>query len=93
MTTYKSPPINLAQRVLNNFKSKHTHREVQTNQGGELGRSTQFQVMIDKEDFFLKMTGAEILAQTAIAESPTKYLSNMIRCLLHCDGLGPEYWS
>ena len=49
--------------------------------------------MIQKEHFFLEMTGADALAQNAIAESPNKYLANMMRCLLHASNLGLEYWS
>ena len=34
LTTSKSPPINLAQRVLSKFKSVNKHRTVRTDQGG-----------------------------------------------------------
>ena len=36
LTTSKAPPINIAQRVLNKFKSNNPHRTVRTDQGGEL---------------------------------------------------------
>ena len=39
------------------------------------------------------MTGADASAQNAYAESPNKYLANMMRCILHAADLGPEYWS
>ena len=48
--------------------------------------------MIDKEDFTPKMIGADAPAQNGIAESPNKYLANMMCCLLYTANLGPEYW-
>ena len=93
LTTSKSPPINLAQRVLNKFKSVNEHRTVRTDQGKELGRSAKFQAMVENEKFTLELTGSDASAQNGVAESPNKYLGNMMRCLLHSAGLGPEYWS
>ena len=52
-----------------------------------------FQDMIIKENFALELTGSDASAQNGVAESPNKYLANMMRCLLHSAGLGPEYWS
>ena len=49
--------------------------------------------MIHKENFTLELTGADASAQNGIAEIPNTYLVNMMRCLLHSAGLGPEYWS
>lgn len=48
--------------------------------------------MVDKEIFTLELTGADASAQNGIAESPNKYLANMMWCLLHTAGLGPD-WS
>ena len=66
---------------------------MRTDQGGELGFLHDFQNMVAKEGFTLEVTGADVLAQNAIAESPNKYLANMIKCMLHTADLGPEYWS
>ena len=79
--------------MLNKFKSVNPHRTVRTDQGGELGKSKLFQTMVDKELFALELTGADASAQNGVAESPNKYLGNMMRCMLHSAGLGPEYWS
>ena len=49
--------------------------------------------MVAEEGFTIELTGADASAQNAVAESPHKYLGNMMRCLLHAAGLGPEYWS
>ena len=68
-----APPINVAQLIINKFNSSNKHRTVKTtDQGGELGRSTLFQNMVNNEDFTLQMTGADASAQNAIAESPNK---------------------
>ena len=93
LTTSKSPPIHVAQRVLNKFKSNNTHRTVRTDQGGELAKSGLFQKMIDDEHFTLEMTGSDASAQNETAEIPNKTLGNMMRCILHNANLGPEYWS
>ena len=66
---------------------------MRTDQGKELGRSKAFQEMIEKEGFVMELTGTDTSAQNAVAESPDKYLGNMMRCLLHAANLGPEYWS
>ena len=49
--------------------------------------------MVSNENFHLELTGADVSAQNAVAESPNKYLGNMMQCLLHAADLGPEYWS
>ena len=93
LTTSKSLPITIAQKVLQKFRCTNPHRTVRTDQGKELGKSKAFQDMVVKEGFTLELTGADASAQNAIAESPNKYLANMMRCLLHAENLGPEYWS
>ena len=93
LTTSKSPPIEIARSVLRKFKCSNPHRSVRTDQGKELGKSSAFQQMVHEERFALELTGADASAQNAIAESPNRYLGNMMRCLLHTADLGPEYWS
>ena len=80
LTTSKAPPVNIAQRVLNKFKSSNPHRTVHTDQGDELD---QFQTMVATENFSLEMTGADASVQNGIAEIPNKSLGYMIRCILH----------
>ena len=69
------------------------HRTVQTGQGKELGKSAAFQTMLQEGGFTLELTGADASAQNALAESPNKYLGNMMRCMLHAVESVPEYWS
>ena len=47
--------------------------------------------MVDKEGFTIELTRSDSSAQNVIAESPNKYLGNMIRSMLHAADLGPEY--
>ena len=49
--------------------------------------------MVTEEGYTMELTVLDASAQNAIAESPNKYLGNMMRCLLHAADLGPEYWS
>ena len=90
LTASKAPPITIAQKVLNEFKCKNPHCTVRTDQGGELGRSHVFHTMLSEEGFALEMIGSGASAQNAYAESPNKYLANMMRCMLHVADLGPK---
>lgn len=45
LTISKSPPINVAQQVINKFKSTKSHRIVRTYYGGELAHSTLFETI------------------------------------------------
>ena len=58
---------------------------------GELELSHKFQNMVGKAGFVLELTGADALTQNTIAESPSKYLANMMQCILHEVDLGPEH--
>ncbi len=74
LTTSKSPPITIAQKILSKFKCKNPYRTVRTDQGKELGKSTAFQKRVSDEGFTIELTGADASAQNAVAESPNKYL-------------------
>ena len=78
LTASKSPPVEIARSVLRKFKSTKPHRTVRTDQGKELGKSAAFQIMLQEEGFTLELTGADASAQNALAESPNKYLGNMM---------------
>ena len=66
---------------------------MQTNQGGELIKSSKFSNMVDEEGFSLELTGVEASSQDGIAESPNHVYAQMMRCALYSSGLGPEYLS
>ena len=93
LTKSKQPPVAIARKVLNKFKSSHPHKTVRTDQGGELGRSTKFSEMVAEEGFTLELTGAEASSQNGMAETPNRVYAQMMRCALYSSGLGPEYWS
>ena len=93
LTENKKPPIEAAKLLLTKFKSTNPHRTVRVDQGGELGRSNAFKTMVAEAGFSLEPTGSDASAQNAIVENPNKILGQMMRCLLHSSGLGPEYWS
>ena len=93
LTKTKQPPVSIARRVLQKFKSKNPHHSVRVNLGRELGNSSEFSKMVHDEGFHLEVTGAEASAQNEIAESPNKTFAQMMRCALYSADLGPEYWS
>ena len=49
--------------------------------------------MIVEEGFIMEPTGTDNSKQNTQAERPHRDLSQMMRCMLHGVGLGPEYWS
>ena len=88
----KSPPVEIAKKVLYKFKSSNPHRTVRVDQGGELGKSEDFRNMVGKY-FSLELTGADASAQNGMVENPNRTLGQMMRCQLHAASLGPEYWT
>ena len=89
----KKPPIETIRNLLNKFKSDDPHRTVRTDQGGELGHSTEFAAMIAACGYSLEETGADASSQNGIAERPNRTYGQMMRCMLSSAELGPEFWS
>ena len=48
--------------------------------------------MVAAEGLSMKLIESDASVQNGIAESPNKYLGNMLRCLLHAVDLVPKYW-
>ena len=92
VSSSKVPPLEFCQKVLNKFKSSCAHKTIRCDQG-ELANSQAFNQMIDDEGFTLQVTGADNSKQNGMAERPHRTYGNMMRCVLHSAGLGPEYWS
>jgi deoxyuridine 5'-triphosphate nucleotidohydrolase len=93
LTKSKEPPIEQARAILKKFKTQHPHKTVRTDQGKELGKSEKFKTMIQEENFNLELTGSDASHQNGMAERPNRTFGDMMRCMLHSAGLGPEYWS
>ena len=89
----KSAPVKEVQAILQKFKSVNPHRSVRTDQDKALGKSIEFCKMVVEEKFVIELTGTENSKQNSRAERPHKDLGQMMRCMLHGAGLGPEYWS
>ena len=79
--------------MFNKSKIVNDHRTARTDRGGDLGRSSIFQKMVDLQNVTLELTESDASAQNGVAKSPSKYLGKMMCCLLHSAKLGPEYWS
>ena len=92
-TSNKLPPIEIVRNLLNKFKSKNPHRTIRVDQGGELGRSDKFINMVTECGFLIEPTGSDASSQNGMAERPNRTYGQMMRCLLHASGLGPEFWS
>ena len=59
----------------------------------ELRQLLAFRNIVSEERFIFELTGVNVSSQNYIAESPNKYLGNVMRCPLHVANLRPEYWS
>jgi dUTP pyrophosphatase len=94
LTKNKTPPIKLISTFLKEHGNKTaTPRTIRTDQGGELWANQLFRDMIMEAGFLMEPTGAGAPFQNGLAERPNQTLGQMVRCLLHSSGLGPEYWS
>ena len=89
----KAAPVKEVQAILSKFKSANPHRTIRTDQDKALGKSVEFNKMIVDEGFVMEPTGTDNSKQNSRAERPHRDLSQMMRCMLHAAGLGPEYWS
>ena len=89
----KTPPVDQVKMILNKFGSKNTHRTVRTDQDKALGKSVQFAKMVEEAGFIVELTGSDNSKQNSLVERPHRDLAQMMRCMLHSSGLGPEYWS
>ena len=92
LTSSKHPPVAEAEAVLKKFGSPHKHKTVCTDQGKELGLSNDFKAMIAKNNYNLKVTGADNSRENGVAERPHRTLAQIMRCILHSAELGPQYW-
>ena len=89
----KSPPLQAVRMVLEKFGSTDKHRTVRTDQDKSLGKSKSFLAMLESTKFTLELTGTDNSQQNSRVERPHRDLAQMMRCMLHSSGLGPEYWS
>jgi len=90
----KEPPVEAVHMILEKFGAKNTtHRTFRTDRDKGLNLSKDFCAMIAKADFTVELTGPDSSDQNGIAERPHRDLGQMMRCMLHSSGLGPQYWS
>ena len=66
----KKPPVQTIKQILDKFKSEDPNRTVRTDQGGELGHSTEFATMVAQCGYSLEETGSDASSQNGIAERP-----------------------
>ena len=94
LTKTKTPPLQMIAKFLQEHgTTQTTHRTIRTDQGGELWASQDFRKTIYDAGYLLEPTGAGAPFQNGMAERPNQTLGQMVRCMLHSSGLGPEYWS
>jgi deoxyuridine 5'-triphosphate nucleotidohydrolase len=89
----KEPPVEAIRMILQKFGAKIPHRTFRTDRDKGLNLSLLFRQMLVDEQFTPELTGTDSSAQNSRAERPHRDLGQMMRCMLHSAGLGPEYWS
>ena len=89
----KAPPLLAVKLVLEKFGSEDKHRTVRTDQDKSLGKSKAFLAMLEEAKFTPELTGTDNSQQNSRVERPHRDLAQMMRCMLHSSGLGPQYWS
>jgi dUTP pyrophosphatase len=90
----KTPQVEPIRTFLQTHGSKgNGPKVIQTDEGGELWGSHDFQRMVRESGYIMEPTAADASFQNGIAERPNRTLGDMMRCLLHGANLGPEYWS
>jgi dUTPase len=92
VSSSKTPPLDFLAAVLSKFKANHPHRTIRCDQG-ELASSKAFNTLMKDQGFEVEITGSNNSQQNGMAERPHRTFGNMMRCLLHSAGLGPEYWT
>jgi len=95
---YSSPEQKYLLQIMATFLQQHgtqetAHRIIRTDQGGELWASQDFRKLALGAGYLLEPTGSGAPFQNGLAERPNQTFGQMVRCLLHSSGLGPEYWS
>ena len=93
LTKTKEPPTQFLQNILNKYHNPAVQCTIRTDQGKELGRSTDFQKTVADCQYSLQLTGADSSAQNGMAEKPNQDLARIMRCLLHGASLSSPYWS
>ena len=89
----KAPPLLAVRMVLEKFGSDDKHRTLRTDQDKSLGKSKAFLAMLEEAKFTPELTGTDNSQQNLRVERPHRDLAQMMRCMLHSSGLGPQYWS
>jgi len=93
LTASKSPPID----IVKEFLTQHGHEDggcIQTDQGGELARSSVFQDMLLRDfHFTLEPTGADSPSQNGDMEIYNDKFAVRTRTLLYGSGLPAKFWS
>ena len=94
LTASKDPPIAFVEQFLDRYGLKSgQQRNIRTDQGGELWKSTKFRTLALLKGYLLEPTGSDDPAQNGMVENPNKTLGKLTRALLYNAGLGSEYWS
>jgi len=94
LTKTKAPPLKILKTFLQEHgTTQHVRKTIRIDQGGELWASQEFRRVAMEANYLVEPTGAGAPFQNGLAERPNQTFGQMVRCMLHSSGLGPEYWS
>ena len=92
-TKSKSPPSDIIDQFLIQYKRSSGLRRIRTDLGKELARSTLVRTTISKHGYTLEPTAPNSSFQNSKVERPHRTLGNMMRSMLKGSNLDKSYWA
>ena len=93
MSQNKHSPIKTVKQFLQTYGLADGVWIIQTDQDGELSKSTLFRKVLQDFNYSIKVTGADNSSQNGVAERPHRSLANMVRTGIENAALPYKYWS
>ena len=92
-TKSKSPPFDIIDQFLTQYKRSSGMRRVRTDLGKELARSKLVRATIAKHGYILEQTAPNSSFQNSKVERPHRTLGNMMRSMLKGANLDKSFWA
>jgi len=90
----KEPPIDILKLLLKQHgTTSQAVKTVRVDQGGELGRSSDFRKAVSECGYIMELTGSDSAFQNGRVERLNRTFGVMVRSLLYASGLAPVFWS
>ena len=92
-TRHKRPPLATIKWFINTLRRQgYPVLYIQTDEGGELGRSTDFLQLLTQSDCIYMGTGRSGSSFNGLVERPNRTIANSVRAKLLNAGLSDQFW-